>query len=68
MKVFNRVLTDELNEILSLKAEISFLENKYAALLEADQPLEILKEIRLEIKRLKDKVLMLENHALSLFN
>ena len=68
MKVFNRVLTDELNEILSLKAEISFQENKYAALLEADQPLEILKEIRLEIKRLKDKVLMLENHALSLFN
>jgi hypothetical protein len=68
MKVFNRVLTDELNEILSLKAKISFQENKYAALLEADQPLEILKEIRLEIKRLKDKVLMLENHALSLFN
>jgi hypothetical protein len=68
MKVFNKVLTDELNDILSLKAEILLQENKYARLLKADQPLAILKEIRLEIKRLKDKLFMLEREAMDLFN
>jgi hypothetical protein len=68
MKVFSQVLTDELNEILNLMAEISLQENKYAALLEADQPLKTLKDIRLEIKRLKDKLSMLERDALTLFN
>ena len=43
MKVFNKVLIDELNEILILKEEISLQQNKYAALLEADQPLENIK-------------------------
>ena len=68
MKLFNQVITDDLNEILNLKAEIKLLENKYASLLNDDQPLEALKEIRLDIKYLKDKLMMTEKHALTLFN
>ena len=66
MKVFNQVITDELNEILDLKAEIKLQEDKYASLLDADQPFEILKKIRLNIKYLKDKLLLTEEHALTL--
>ena len=66
MKVFNQVITDELNEILDLKAEIKLQEDKYATLLDADQPFEILKEIRLNIRYLKDKLIMTEKHALTL--
>ena len=68
MKVFGPVITDDLDEILKLKAEIKLQENKYASLLNDDQPLEILKEIRLNIKYLKDKLTMMEKHALTLFN
>jgi hypothetical protein len=68
MKVFNKVLADDLNEILNLKAEIKLQADKYASLLNEDQPLEILKEIRLNIKYLKDKLIVLEKHALTLFN
>ena len=66
MKVFDQVITDDLNEILDLKAEIKLQEDKYASLLDADQPFEILKEIRLNIKYLKDKLIMMEEHALTL--
>ena len=66
MIVFNKVLADDLNEILDLKAEIKLQEDKYASLLDADQPFEILKEIRLNIKYLKDKLLLKEKHALTL--
>lgn len=66
MKVFGPVITDDLDEILKLKAEIKLQENKYASLIEADQPFEILKEIRLNIKYLKDKLIMTEEHALTL--
>ena len=66
MIVFNKVLADDLNEILDLKAEIKLQEDKYASLLDADQPFEILKEIRLNIKHLKDNLIMTEKHALTL--
>jgi len=68
MKVFNEVLADELNEILNVKAEISLQEDKYASLLKADQPFKILKAIRLQIKYLKDKLLMLERDAIALLD
>ena len=68
MKVFNRMLTDELNEILKVKSEISIQQSKYAAYLAGDQPFDVLKEIRMEIKRLNDKLVMLERNALKLFN
>ena len=68
MNVFNKVLADELNEILNLKAEISIQQSKYAAYLAADQPFDVLKEIRMEIKRLNDKLVILERNALNLFN
>ena len=66
MKVFGPVITDDLDEILKLKAEIKLQENKYASLLDNDQPLEVLKGIRLNIKYLKDKLIMMERHALTL--
>ena len=66
MKVFDQVITEDLNEILDLKAEIKLQEDKYASLLDADQPFEILKEIRLNIKHLKDNLIMTEKHALTL--
>ena len=66
MKVFDQVITEDLNEILDLKAEIKLQEDKYASLLDADQPFEILNEIRLNIKYLKDKLIMTEKHALTL--
>ena len=68
MRVFNKVITDDLSEILHLKAEIKLQEDEYALLLAADQPLKVLKEIRLNIKYLKDKLIMTEKHALTLFN
>jgi len=68
MKVFDQVITEDLNEILDLKAEIKLQEDKYASLLGDDQPLDVLKEIRLNIKYLQDKLIMLEKHALTLFN
>ena len=68
MNVFNKVLADELNEILKVKSEISIQESRYAAYLAADQPFDVLKEIRMEIKRLNDKLVMLERNALKLFN
>ena len=66
MKVFDQVITDDLNEILDLKAEIKLQEDKYNSLLDADQPFEILKKMRLNIKYLKDKLIMTEKHALTL--
>ena len=66
MKVFDQVIAEDLNEILDLKAEIKLQEDKYASLLDADQPFEILKEIRLNIKYLKDKLIITEKHALTL--
>ena len=66
MKVFDQVITDDLNEILDLKADIKLPEDKYNSLLDADQPFEILKQIRLNIKYLKDKLIMTEKHALTL--
>jgi len=66
MKVFDQVITEDLNEILDLKAEIKLRESKYASLLDADEPFEILKEMRLNIKYLKDKLIMTEKHALTL--
>jgi hypothetical protein len=68
MNVFNKVLADELNEILKVKSEISIQQSKYAAYLAADQPFDVLKEIRMEIKCLNDKLEMLERDALNLFN
>ena len=36
MKVFNKVLADDLNEILNLKAEIKFQESKYVIVAKVD--------------------------------
>jgi hypothetical protein len=68
MTVSDKVITAELNEILSVKVLIALQQNRYAALLEADQPLEILKGVRLEIKRLKNILSMLERDAPALSN
>ena len=68
MKVFDQVIAEDLNEILDLKAEIKLQEEKYASSLDADQPLEVLKEIRLNIRYLNDKLVTTEKHALTLFN
>ena len=68
MMVLNSVLAEDLKEILKLQAEIKLQQDKYALLLEADQPLEVLKEIRLTIKYLKDKLMMMEEHVSTLFN
>ena len=65
MIVFNSVLAEELGEILELQAEIKLQEKKYASLLQADQPLQVLKAMRLNIKSLKDKLMMMEERVLT---
>ena len=65
MMVLNSVLAENLREILKLQVEIKSQETKYASLLEEDQPLEVLKEIRLNIKYLKDKLMMMEERVLT---
>ena len=53
METINNTLTFKLQELVDLQAEIELQEEKYASLLKADVPFEILKEVRLEIKYLK---------------
>ena len=65
MIVFNSVLAEELGEILELQAEIKLQEKKYASLLQADQPLQVVKEIWFNIKYLKDKLMMMEERVLT---
>jgi hypothetical protein len=66
MKMFNQVLADELSEILNLKADIYLQENNYVSLLNEDKPFEVLKEVRLNIRYLKDKLIVTEKNALTL--
>jgi hypothetical protein len=66
MIVFNSQLAENVGEILELQAEIKLQENKYASLLQTDQSLQVLKEIRLNIKYLKDKLMVMEERVLTL--
>jgi hypothetical protein len=59
MKMFNQVLADELSEILNLKADIYLQENNSVSLLNEDKPFEVLKEVRLNIRYLKDNFIEL---------
>ena len=53
MQLFNTALDDRIQEIKNLEAEIKSQENKYNSLLNADEPLEILREIRIKVRYLK---------------
>ena len=48
MQLNNTALDDTIQEIMELEAEIKSQENKYNALLKADETLEILREIRIK--------------------
>ena len=67
MKQIEKVVTDKLQEIVDLQKEIELQEDRYRALLKADEPLEKLKEVHLKIKYLKVELKAKENHALALF-
>jgi hypothetical protein len=56
MQLINTALDGAIQEIKDLEAEIKSQENKYNSLLKADEPLEILKEIRIKIRYLKIKL------------
>ncbi len=68
MKYVYEGITDKLQEIVSLQTEVKVQEEKYAALLKADEPLETLREIRLKIKYLKVELKAKEDHVLALLN
>ena len=53
MQSINSALDVTIQEIKNLEAEIKSQENKYHLLLKADEPLKILKEIRIKIRYLK---------------
>jgi len=55
MMVFNSEFADNLREIFKLQPQIKLQKNKCTSLLEVDQPLQVLKEIRLTIKYFKRK-------------
>jgi hypothetical protein len=67
MQVINNVLVNKLQEIVDLQAEIKLQEDKYTTLLNANEPLSTLKEIRLKIKRLKVQLEAKEEYAITLF-
>jgi hypothetical protein len=52
MQSINSALDVTIQEIKNLEAEIKSQENKYISLLKADEPLKILKEIRIKIRYL----------------
>ena len=52
MQSINSALDVTIQEIKNLEAEIKSQENKYDLLLKADEPLKILKEIRIKIRYL----------------
>ena len=68
MELVHNVLSEKLQEILALQAEIKSQEKKYALLLEADEPFERLREVRLKIKYLKVELEAKEEHALTLLH
>ena len=53
MQSINSALDVTIQEIKNLEAEIKSQENKYISLLKADEPLKILKVIRIKIRYLK---------------
>ena len=53
MRSVNSALDVTIQEIKNLEVEINSQENKYISLLKADEPLKILKEIRIKIRYLK---------------
>ena len=53
MRSVNSALDVTIQEIKNLETEIKSQENKYDLLLKADEPLKILKEIRIKIRYLK---------------
>ena len=53
MRSVNSALDVTIQEIKNLEAEIKSQENKYISLLKADEPLKILKVIRIKIRYLK---------------
>ena len=67
MQVINEALSEKLQEILSLQAEIELWEHQYKALIKSDQPFEILKEARLKIKCLKTELKAKEECAITSF-
>ena len=68
MQLISDVLANKLQELLDLQAEIKSQENKYASLLKADKPLEILREAQLKIKYLKVELEAKEGYAITLFH
>jgi len=53
MQSINSALDVTIQEIKNLEVEINSQENKYISLLKADEPLKILKVIRIKIRYLK---------------
>jgi len=53
MRSVNSALDVMIQEIKNLEVEINSQENKYISLLKADEPLKILKVIRIKIRYLK---------------
>jgi len=68
MQLISDVLADKLQELLDLQTEIKSQEDRYTILLEADEPFETLKEIRLKIKYLKVELEAKEGYAMTLFH
>lgn len=61
------MLTFKLQELVNLQAQIKLEEDRYALLLEANESLELLKELRNMITYLKVELKAKEEHALTLF-
>ena len=68
MKQIDNAVTSKLQEIVDLQKEIDLQENRYKALLDADERFEKLREIHLKIKYLKVELKAKEGHALTLFH
>jgi len=68
MQLISNVLAVKLQELLDLQTEIKSQEDRYTILLEADEPFETLKEIRLKIKYLKVELEAKEGYAMTLFH
>ena len=56
MKHVKKAVSNKLQDIADFQTELRLQENKYASLLNADEPLEKLKEVHLKIKYLRSRI------------
>ena len=67
MEVDKQTLERKQQEIKDLQVQLNLHEETYALLLNADEPFETLKEIRLKIKYLKVELKAREDHLLAYY-